>query len=62
MKNEVNLIYYITICCLIVCICIAISKLKALQDRVQVLEDKTLNIELRLEDVQPNDDLCYNVV
>lgn len=57
MKHKIDWIYYITILCLIVTICICISKLCKLQDRVDYLEDKTLSIELRLEDIYPNDDL-----
>lgn len=63
MKRELNWLYvitYITVICLMVVVGVCCGKIKLLEDRVKQLEDKTTSIELRVEDIMPNDDLLAN--
>lgn len=57
MKPKINWIYIVVIIILMISIGVSLDRIKSLENRVKQLEDKTTNIELRLEDTTNNDDL-----
>ena len=63
MKNKIiDYIIQITLICLIIVLGFAIDRIIKLNDRVEELEKRILNIEYRVEDISPNDDLPDNFV
>lgn len=63
MKNKIiDYITQITLICLIIVLGFAIDRIIKLNDRVEELEKRILNIEYRVEDISPNDDLLDNFV
>lgn len=63
MKDKwIDYITQITLICLILVLGFAIDRIIKLNDRVEELEKRILNIEYRVEDISPNDDLPHNFV
>ena len=63
MKDKwIDYITQITLICLIIVLSFAIDRIIKLNDRVEELEKRILNIEYRVEDISPNDDLPDNFV
>lgn len=63
MKDKwIDYITKITLICLILVLGFAIDRIIKLNDRVEELEKRILNIEYRVEDISPNDDLPHNFV
>ena len=63
MKNKwIDYITQITLICLIIVLAFTIDRIIKLNDRVEELEKRILNIEYRVEDISPNDDLPDNFV